>query len=86
MENIDNKEPDIKIKPKLSWKETIKEWMAMVKNKFHDVIMELSQKIEWTKSEELWDFIKQFTMVTSISIFCLFIIDNIIIFILKKIF
>jgi preprotein translocase subunit SecE len=85
MENIDNKNPDI-IKPKLSWKEKINQWIGMVKNQFHDVILELTQKIEWTKTEELWDFIKQFTLVTSISIICLFIIDNIIIFLLKKIF
>ena len=72
--------------PKTSIKQKVLQIFSSISNKFKDVTIELTQKIQWTTYSELWDFIKQFTIVTIFSIVCLFIIDNIIIYILKKIF
>jgi preprotein translocase subunit SecE len=71
------------IKP---WKEKIKDFFVDVKNLFKDVAVEATQKIEWISGSELFENIKNFTIVAIISIICLFIIDNIIIWLLKLIF
>jgi hypothetical protein len=79
-------ENNIENNNKISWKEQIKIIFKNIKYKFYEVWIELTQKIQWTKSLELLNFIKQFTIVAVISIICVFIIDNIIIYILKKIY
>ena len=67
-------------------KEKIKDFFVDLKNLFNDVTVEATQKIEWISGSELFDNIKNFTVVAIISIVCLFIIDNIIIWLLKLIF
>lgn len=63
-------------------KNWFKEWGVL----FKEVFYEFMNNIEWTPIWELLSYIKQFTIVAIFSIIFLFIIDNIIIYLLKLIF
>jgi hypothetical protein len=70
----------------LTFKEKIQQGWIDLKALFHDVMVEVTQKIQWIDANELFEHVKNFAIVAFISMICLFIIDNIIIYGLKLIF
>ena len=77
---------EIKEVTPLSFREKIKKSYNDLKELFHDVLIEGTQKIEWITASELFQHVKNFTVVAVISIICLFIVDNMIIYGLKWLF
>ena len=80
-------------KKHLSWKEKMGEkyrsfnhWMASWKILGSNISHEITNSIHWTNFGKLLEYIRQFMIITTFSMICLFIMDNFIIFCLKKIF
>ena len=70
----------------LTFKEKVMRFWSDLKGLFHDVMVEVTQKIEWIDASELFENVRNFAVVAFISMVCLFVIDNIIIYCLKLIF